>query len=60
MAENCIQLRGPNVSARTEKLFTEHSEKCNACDIQNSRRQIKWHPNKKCTVSLIETNEYRI
>lgn len=40
MAENCIQLRGPDLSARTEKVFTERSEECNGCDIQNNVRQI--------------------
>lgn len=40
MAENCVQLRGPDLSARTEEVFAKFSEEYNGCDIQNNMRQL--------------------
>lgn len=58
MVENSIQLRGPDLSART--VFRDESGKCNGLTSKTKWEKIWWHPNKNCSVNLIETNSCRI
>lgn len=56
MADNGIQLRGPDLLVRTGKVFSECSEECSGYDIKTNMRQIPCQPIKKFTLSLIEIN----